>query len=567
MNFQEAEDARRNLDTKKQNRELTAEAYTAGIEKIRIQDAQNCWWQPDPRGPGWLCWNGKEWVAGVPPGQVTGASTGPAPGAAGKTAPKKPVEYHFRPVSDDEPGYKLMSLQQFIVIARTVYWRSRPRKWWDLFSILFGITLAILWLIYSSLNPSSEGWDLITPLLMVAIPVILVSFRKPIDEILMPLQPHRAKLPHLLLLGLGLCVPFLIAFLLYNLIHVKEYSLIRFTMVVGTFVAYAITRDPVLAAGFKRTPRSLRGPVAVLLFFTFVIGIVRGDDCASDPLNASDCLRTSGYSETIAGGASAAEAGANAAGDEAIDPKHTKDYQEWLDSLEPNTWYKSGDNWVMVDDTGMTHYTNKDPGAGGDGTTGNTDTPPATGPQPTGTSVTENVDGSKTTTTTWSDGTTSTTTRSADGTVTTVDRTGVSQTVTPGKDGSTTTTTTYPDGSQSTSTRSPDGTTVTHNTDGSVTTKTPDGTETTEVTNTDGSKTVTYPDGTTVTTDSDGTVTTTTTWPDGTRTTTTQNPDGSTDVSERGGPADSPGDGSGEPGGTGEPGDNGETGGFGGDTK
>lgn len=587
MNFDEAGQARRNLDAKKQNGELNEEAYCAEINKIRVTDARNCWWQPDPRGPGWLCWNGKEWIAGVPPGPGTVTSPAPTPGGVGKTASQKPaklVEYHFRPVSDDEPGYKLMSLAQFIVIAKTRPWKGRPRKWWDLFSILTGVTLAILWLVYSSLNPRSEGWDLLTPVLMIAIPVILVSFRKPIDELLMPLQPHRAKFPHLLLLALGICVPFLIAFLLYNLFHVKEYSLIRFTMVIGTFIAYAITRDPVLAAGFTRKPGmngtspspSPKVPLAALLFLTFVIGIVRGDDCATDPLNASDCLRTSGYSETIAGGASAAEAAANAAGDEAIDPKHTKEYREWLESLEPNTWVKDGDLWVRVDDNGVATYTNKDPGATGDGTTGtdtgttgdDTTTPERTPPGQSKSTTVNPEDGSTTETTIYPDGKSSTVTTSADGkTVTTVSRNGDTATTVTNGDGTKTTTETSTTGEKTVTEYDPrTGVKVTTNPDNTVKTEYPNGTSVTRDTLPDNTTIDTYSDGTTVTTYPDKTVTTTTTWPDGTKTTTTQYPDGTTDVSERGGPADSPGDGS-EPGGPGETGDGGETGGIGGDDK
>jgi len=567
MNFQEAEAARRNLDTKKQNGKLSEEEYCAEINKIRITDTKNCWWQPDPRGPGWLFWNGKDWVAGVPPGPGTVAGPAPAPGAAGKTAPQKPakpVEYHFRPVSDDEPGYKLMSLDEFRFHLKTRSWKNRPRKWWDLFSILTGVALAAIWFVYTFLSPSSEGWDFITPLLMIAIPVILVSFRKPIDELLMPLQPHRAKLPRLLLLGVGICIPFLTAWVLLNLLNVREYSLIRVTMVAGTCMAYAVTRDPVLAAGFTRRPVSLKAPLAILLFLALVIQIVRGDDCASNPLNGSDCLRTPGYGEGMAGGASAAGAGANAAGDYVTtDPG----FEEWTKTLEPGKWYKTDYGWVKVNSDGTVTVKPDSSGTSGTGTEGDTGTSPDGTPPGTSRSTRVNGDGSTTEITTHPDGSTTTSTTSADGkTTTTTEGGGVTHVTTTGADGTKTTTTTYPDGKTSTTTRTPDGTTSTRNTDGSVTTRTPDGTETTAVTSGDGSTTVTYPDGTTVTTDPDGTVTTTTTWPDGTRTTTTQNPDGTTDVSERGGP-ELPDEGSGEPGGTGESGDGGETGGFGGEEK
>jgi hypothetical protein len=435
-----------------------------------------------------------------------------------------------------------MSLAQFIVILKTVNWRNRPRKWWDLFSILTGVALAAVWFVYTFLSPRSEGWDFITPVLMIAIPVFLVSFRKPIDELLMPLQPHRAKLPHLLLLGLGICIPFLTAWILLNLLNVREYSLIRVTMVAGTCMAYAVTRDPVLAAGFTRKPVSLKAPLAILLFLTLVIQIVRGDDCASNPLNGSDCLRTPGYGEGMAGGASAAEAGANAAGDEATDKDYQKEFQKWLDSLERNKWYKKGNAEYMVDDDGMVHVRQS-----GSGTSSDSSTPPGenTPVAPTVTSESTTVDpetGTTKTTTTWSDGKTTTVTKTSDGTTTTVGRDGDTNVTKTNTDGTRTTETTYTDGKKSSSTYDPrDGTTTETDTSGEVTKVYPDGTRTDIVTNPDNSKTETWPDGSTKTTYTDG------------RTETT-------------GPTTPPGNGSGE-GGLGESGDSGETGGFGGEEK
>ncbi len=555
MNFDEAERARRNLDEQQRSGKLTAEAYCAEINKIRVTDAKNTWWQPDPRGPGWLCWNGKEWVAGIPPAAVAGQ------------AQKKPAQYHFRPVPDSEPGYKLMSLDEFRFLLNTRSWKNRPRKWWDLFSILLGVTLAFLWFVYSSINPRSEGWDFITPLLMIAIPLFLVSCRKPIDELLMPLQPHRQKFPRLLLLAAGICVPFLTAFILLNLFHIREYSLIRYNMVIGTCLAYAVTRDPVLA-GFVRKPEqggpspspSLKAPLAVLLFLGFVIHIVRGDDCASDPLNASDCLRTSGYGEGIAGAASAAEAGANAAGDSVTT---NPGFDELTKTLEPGTWHKTKYGCVKVNSDGSVTVR---PDSSGTGTT-DSGTPNDRLPAGTSESTTVNPEtGESTTTITWPDGKTTTTTTSADGnTVTTVGRDGSTSVTTKNSDGSTTNTTTTANGEKSTSIRDRNGLTITKNADGSITTDYPDGTRSTTVTNSDGSSTTTWRDGRTVTTDTDGTVTTVTTNPDGSTTITVQNPDGSTDVTVRGGPK-SPDDGSGELGGTGEPGD-GEGVGLGGGNK
>ena len=567
MNFYEAEQARKTADAQKQKGGLTGDQYTAAITAIRVQDARGCWWQPDSCGPGWLCWDGKAWVTGTPPAagsvgvaglaapHATGSgSTGPAPAGGSGTAqpaagtgpaPKKPEEYTFRPVADTEPGWKLMSIAEFRAILKTTSWRKRPRKWWDLFSILLGCTLAIAWFLYSSLNPWSEGWDLITPALMIAIPVILVCCRKPIDNLLVPLQPHRAKFPHLLLLGIGICVPFLTAWILYNIVHIDEYDLIRYNMVLGTCIAYAITRDPVLATGYTQPPRSLKAPVAALIGVTFLIQAVRGDDCASSIMNANDCLRTDGYSETIAGTASAAEAGANAAGDEASDPAHQKELKDWLDTLEPNTWNKRGGTEYMVDDNGIVRVR---PAQDGSSTTPADDSS-STDRLPAGTyeSTVVNEDGSTTTTTTFPDNKTMTTTTSADGnthttTTTYPDGTTKMDQTTHNPDGSTTSTTTSTDGSQSTTVSDGKGNTVTKETDGSVTVRNRDGTSSNTTTYDDGSTMTTHDDGRTVMQEPDGTTTTTVTNPDGSKTVTTDNPDGTTESHTTGGPEEPGGD-------------------------
>jgi len=74
-------------------------------------------------------------------------------------------------------------------------------------------------------------------------------------------------------------------------------------MVVGTFAAYTITRDPQPGNVLSR-----KGPVTAtaLTVFTImlcscVIAPAFADDCTADPLNAQDCLRTDGYAETMAG--------------------------------------------------------------------------------------------------------------------------------------------------------------------------------------------------------------------------------------------------------------------------
>ncbi len=86
-----------------------------------------------------------------------------------------------------------MTLGEFKKLSKDVPLAKRPQKWWDLLSILGGVLGAILWFLYGGIRSGHEGFDFITPLLMIGIPVVLVWFRTDFDQILLPLQPHRKK--------------------------------------------------------------------------------------------------------------------------------------------------------------------------------------------------------------------------------------------------------------------------------------------------------------------------------------------------------------------------------------
>jgi hypothetical protein len=139
---------------------------------------------------------------------------------------------------------------------------------------------------------------------MIIIPVALVWFREDIDQMLLPLQPHRKKISKIILIGLGMATPFLTAWILYNVFSISQYPLMQANIVVGTLAAYVVTRDPQVTPGKQATPGA--GSSAAMIIFSamlvsMIITPVMADDCASDPLNAQDCLRTDGYAEVMAG--------------------------------------------------------------------------------------------------------------------------------------------------------------------------------------------------------------------------------------------------------------------------
>jgi len=298
MDFNEAEQKRIQFSARLQSGRLTPTQFAKALTSLQVTDARGMIWQPNPSGDGWLFWTGSAWQPGTPPG-IYGPVT-----ATGTGAPQKSAK------DFNEFKSSLMSVDEFKKISKEVPLAKRPQKWWDLLSILGGVVAAILWFLYGGIRSGREGFDFLTPLLMIAIPVILVWFRADIDQILLPLQPHRKKISKIILIGLGIAIPFLTAWILYNIFHISQYPLMQANIVIGTMVSYVLVRDPLLAMGnnSRKSGPSSTTPISIIFFVmlaSFIAIPVMADDCARDPLNAQDCLRTGGYAEAMAGTAAA----------------------------------------------------------------------------------------------------------------------------------------------------------------------------------------------------------------------------------------------------------------------
>jgi hypothetical protein len=200
----------------------------------------------------------------------------------------------------------MMDLKTFRQVSKDVPLAKRPQKWWDLLSIIGGVVAAVIWIIYSGMSPTGGGFDLLTVILMIALPVALVWFRGPIDGLLLPIQPTRKKVPKLVLVGAGIVIPFLTAFILYNIFNIANYPLIQWNLIIGTLCSYILVRDPVLATGTQPPGISGRPTMTLIVVMISLLFIpVLADDCASDPTRAEDCLRTPGFAELISGTAAA----------------------------------------------------------------------------------------------------------------------------------------------------------------------------------------------------------------------------------------------------------------------
>jgi hypothetical protein len=322
MDFNEAAKRYTELQVQRQNGSLSDQQYRTLIDQLRVTDQKGIWWQPDPGGTGWIFWNGTQWQPGTPALPVqTSANMPPASHASGVRNPQ-PEPAETQNFSEFRAG--IMDKDTFNQISKSLPWNKRPQIWWDRLSIMMGIVMAVIWFVYSGIVPITslltkgsmrEGVDFISPILIVAMPLLLIWKRKAIDNFLMPLQPSRKKVSRKMLIGMGIAVPFLTAFILYHVFQISQYPLMYVNIIIGTLASYALVREPVLADKYHGDPKAgrmpdIRVPLALLIGISFCVRVVMAHDCLSDPLNAQDCMRTTGTAEVLAGGVSALVAGA-----------------------------------------------------------------------------------------------------------------------------------------------------------------------------------------------------------------------------------------------------------------
>jgi hypothetical protein len=293
MNFEEAKRSYERYILQLRNGKISQDTFNRQVSELRVLDSYGRWWQPDPVTGNWLSWNGTRWEPGNPPsaGLSTGGSTVSSKSSAKKTSA----------MSGPAPPSQFMMAESFRETGNTTNWKNRSQKYWDLFAVLCGIAVAILWILYTGVPASSEGFDLLSPVLMIAMPVFLILFRGPLDSLLAPIQPYRKKTSPMLLMGISIAIPFLTAVFLYDFLGISEYNLMHWNLIIGTFLAYAVSRDPEPG----KLPRAGNNPkMKMLVFFLLLMVIcitpVVADDCLRDPLNAKDCARTGLIAQLLA---------------------------------------------------------------------------------------------------------------------------------------------------------------------------------------------------------------------------------------------------------------------------
>jgi hypothetical protein len=357
--FREADAKATQLRAQRNAKRLTPEAFTQALSGIRVQDHQNRTWQPDPVKVGWIVWEGGKWTSAMPP--VPGAASAVEDFKKKLMDPKTfldvarrmplrqrpqgwwdllgilagmgsgwlwfvygsvrgfPYPAFMKSIQRDQwtdfiPAIGLLLVPLVLFLARRTIAKLVSPIFTKLQSIplpakiallLFGA--GILWL-FTSPNPIlgwainfREGLDWVTPVLMTALPMLFVFLRKELDQALMPLQSFKRHIPKLVLLGIGIALPFLSAWLMYK-IGISQYPLLRMNTVVGLVLSYAVVRTPQSWPGMKPPSRSTMTTIIILLII-FAAASTPGfaDDFLRDPFNLQDGLRTDGVAPVLAG--------------------------------------------------------------------------------------------------------------------------------------------------------------------------------------------------------------------------------------------------------------------------
>lgn len=210
---------------------------------------------------------------------------------------------------DKLPTIILIGIPLLIILARKTAMKLLTPLWTKIQQMpakkKLGIGLgaaAGIWLVSTYVLPIHEGMDYFSSMLMVAIPVALVWFRKETDRMLAPLQVIRKRIPKTILIGMGIAIPYFTALFLHNVMRIGNYPLMHFNVVIGTLLSYATLRNPDTTRG---SSVKLDGVTAlVTIVFSFIMACtasIGAHDFLKDPFNLQDGLRTEGWAPVIAG--------------------------------------------------------------------------------------------------------------------------------------------------------------------------------------------------------------------------------------------------------------------------
>lgn len=211
---------------------IPLEQFHQAVAQLRVVDEAGVNWQMDPGTGAWLRWDGQQWVAA----QAAVAAAPPIP------PPAQPMQ--------------AAAAAPFASAATAPARQPWAQRIWDVISVAGSAALSAFWYWYTSLD-TYAGADKETCIAMLVIPISLVLFRGPIDKALAPLSKFKRNIPRMVLLGVGMATPVLVANFFYQA-GSTEYGFMFRTYVFSTLLSYIILRQPgAAAAPAYRAPGSI----------------------------------------------------------------------------------------------------------------------------------------------------------------------------------------------------------------------------------------------------------------------------------------------------------------------
>jgi hypothetical protein len=192
--------------------QISAQQFVEQVQRLQAQDDAGNWWAIDPQTGEHLTYTGTQWVPAAAPGGPEQSPPAPKPARASRA-------------SSGQGGCR-GCLASPIMVG------------------LLSFGTAAVWFAYTSLSPSSEGMDLMTPLAIGGVPFALRLFQKPIDRLLGPLYALLNKFPRPLLTGVAFALPFAFGYL-FTGSGGAGYGALRNSTVFSVLAGYVLTRRTV----------------------------------------------------------------------------------------------------------------------------------------------------------------------------------------------------------------------------------------------------------------------------------------------------------------------------------
>ena len=207
------------LGAQLQRREISHEQFVDQARQLQAQDASGAWWSIDPSTGSYLTYTGSGWVSATPSASQPAVQQARSPQAAPSAA------------RQESAGPQRSQSGRLGCLGSS------------LLTGLLSLGSAGAWYAYTSLSPSSEGTDSMTPLVIAGTPLLLRLLQRPMDKLFAPLYKLLNVLPRPLLVGAALAVPVVMGGI-FTRAGGSGYTGLQRSAFTSVVLGYILTRRP-----------------------------------------------------------------------------------------------------------------------------------------------------------------------------------------------------------------------------------------------------------------------------------------------------------------------------------